>query len=219
MGEVFVRTMNLAKFHFDIPLKSLSDPKRRALINELGFLLFKTSLMNNYSPEMALQLQEPREAVIHHAVSIVQRYQGLSDDDFKPPADDEVKESIALAKRLADFFRKMSPVSNTVLSPAFSGCGFIDNCVGDVLAGNTLYEVKSGDRPFRLIDVRQIVIYLALNSMDRKRHIESVGFVNPRLGTYYATTASELVLGISGKDLVDLMSEINDFVSSGGVSR
>ena len=106
-----------------------------------------------------------------------------------------------------------------ITAPIFPGCGFVDRSFGDLLVGDTLYEVKSGDRNFRLMDVKQILVYLALNIISHSHDINYVGFVNPRVGIYYKLGISDFAYAISGKNMIQLLSDIIEFVSSGGVSR
>lgn len=218
-GEGFVRLMNLARLHFDNPIKSNSDPKRRALINELAFLLFKTSAETGKTLEEIFKSEESRDQIGNQGVTFIQRFKGSNDDKASETTDDEWRESLEISKRFRVFLRYQEIGAQINTAPSFQGCGFIDDCAGDVLVGDTLYEVKAGDRPFRLVDVRQAVVYLALNHVSAKYQINHVGFVNTRLGTYYKVKATQFAFGISGKSLIELLSEIIDFISSGGVSR
>ena len=49
----------------------------------------------------------------------------------------------------------------------FHGCGFINQCYGDILIKNneesTIVEVKAGERNFTISDLRQILIYAGLD--------------------------------------------------------
>lgn len=105
------------------------------------------------------------------------------------------------------------------VSPHFPGCGFVDESEGDLLIGNTLYEIKSADRNFRLVDFRQVLVYLALNTSARTYDIRSVGLINPRTGDYFEIKVDEFARSISGKHSTELFSEVISFVSGGGVSR
>jgi hypothetical protein len=219
MGDDFVRTMNLAVRHFDRPMHSASSPSRRALVNEIGFLLYKKSQASGTSVEAILGSDEKSAQISREAMVLVQRYQGDSGVQLAEPESREWTEGLELSRRLKSSILGFANGMHILLSPRFAGCGFIDGCEGDVLAGNTLYEVKAGSRPFRLVDVRQVVIYLALNYAKSRFRIDNVGFLNPRLGTYYQCGVQQFTVGLSGKGAVELLSELVDFVSSGGISR
>src|SRR6266404_7727905 len=85
-----------------------------------------------------------------------------------------------------------------IVSPLFPGCGFVDESEGDLLVGNTLYEIKSADRNFRLVDFRQILVYLALNTSARTYDIHNVGLINPRTGVYFEIKVDEFARSLSG---------------------
>lgn len=217
-GEAYVRAMNMAKLHFNIPMDSQSDPSRRGIINEIGFLLFASSVKNSVNLNLVYNSNE-LEKVSSQAWMLAQNYQREGDSEIISPTQQEQAEGLQIAKRIEEYFYEMEPNETIFPSPMFSGCGYIDSCAGDLLVGNTLYEVKAGDRAFRLSDVKQVLVYLALNSSIAKYNILNVGFLNPRVGIYYKVSVSEFSVAISGKNSVELLVDIVDYISSGGVSR
>ena len=87
-------------------------------------------------------------------------------------------------------------------------------CKADVLFGETLYDIKAGDRDFRLVDVRQLITYCALNHAVSNYTINKVGVVNPRLGVFFNVGVDELVEGMTGTSAVELFEEITTFLST-----
>ncbi len=217
-GEAFVRSMNMAKLHFDNPMKSKSDPNRRGIVNEIGFLLFAFSANKNV-PLIDVYESDELERASFQAWKLAQYYQRESGLEIIFPAEHEQQEGLFVANRLHDYFFEKEHNEMVLPSPDFPGCGFIDSCTGDLLVGNTLYEVKAGDRAFRLSDVKQILVYLALHSLTNENRIMSVGFLNPRVGIYYKLSVFEFALATSGNNNVELLADIIDYISSGGVSR
>jgi hypothetical protein len=110
-------------------------------------------------------------------------------------------------------------VHSLVVSPQFEGCGIVDTCVGDVLIGPVLYEVKAGDRPVRSIDIRQLLTYAALNFAKKHRPIDRIGLVNPRLGKFFEIDLDTLCEEVGGGDgPSELLERIIYKLSSGEIS-
>lgn len=108
--------------------------------------------------------------------------------------------------------------SNKVFGPRFSGCGLLSECEGDVLCGSELIEVKSGDRAFRSIDFRQVLIYLALNRCAPRYSIERMSLYNARLDWRVSMELEEMCVRLGGASAPDLLGSITDFAASGVVS-
>lgn len=220
LGENFVRKMNLSTDRFVLPLESRVDPTRRGFVNEVGFLLTKYSKTNGQTVETLSATEYTRTMIEQEAKALMYRYKGSNDSEISPLSLDEWEESLELSKRIRTFMIMASArEKETIVAPAFSGCGFIDACAADLLVGRTLCELKSGDRSFRLIDVKQMVTYLALNYANPKFSIEKIGFVNPRHGTAYRLGVADFVNEISGKNSVELLIEVIDYISGAGISR
>lgn len=117
------------------------------------------------------------------------------------------------------FVRERKEVETTVLFPGFRGCGIIDNCVGDVISGDTLFEIKAAGRFFRSVDLRQLLIYAALNREANAYRIANIGVVNPRLGIYYRGSLAEVSYEISGKAADELLADIVQVAAGADISR
>ena len=143
----------------------------------------------------------------------------IRDLDFNPekltPLDDsEIKETKLIAEKLFDYFFYCEKGMAITISPYFSGCGLVSNCFGDVLAGTTLYEVKSGERDFRIADLKQILIYLTLNYSLHQNTIAQIGLVIPRLGNYIVLSVKDAIELASGQSTVDCFNELINFFDS-----
>jgi hypothetical protein len=133
--------------------------------------------------------------------------------------DAEKKEAIVLMRRLNDFFAKKHSNIQLILSPIFPGCGKIDDCEGDVLVSTVLYEIKAGDRNFRLIDIKQVLTYCALNYAVQRYKIEKIGLINPRKGVFFLQPLDQLARGLAGTTPSQILSDIMDFISQSFSSR
>jgi hypothetical protein len=129
-----------------------------------------------------------------------------------------VTETENLADRLTAFFFEREATVELQYSPRFRGCGIISDSFGDVLAGNTLYEIKTAERPYRSVDLRQTLVYAALNHSSRTYTIVNLALLNPRLGTFLRFNIESLVDQLAGKAAAELFGDIIHFVSADMIS-
>jgi hypothetical protein len=225
LADRYVRMLNLSLERFDTPLDSDSDPSRRDLINEIGFRIFKESLSYKRLLSSRSKPGKHLDEIAAQAWEYIRMFRKqrfrpyYATRDISAPVKSEIAESIVIAKRLQAFFRKVEKGKKATLSPEFPGCGIIDNSEGDIITSQTLYEIKAGERNFRLVDVRQVLVYLALNQSATLYDITSIGLLNPRIGVFVKVKVDDLAMGTSGKSTVGLLSEIIQFASGGEVSR
>ena len=153
----------------------MSDPSRRGLINEAAFIFYCEN-SGKSRDEVARQHKDLLDQAFSAAASFLRL-------PSQQASDVESREVLALAGRLQTYFSSArSGQGRTTIGPTFPGCGIIGSCKGDVTKGETLFEVKAGDRNLRSIDFRQLLIYAALRYSDDRYIFPSVGVVNPRTG-------------------------------------
>ena len=210
-SEHFVRRINLAYAErWSVPLLKPKRPIRAALVAELAF--------SRWSAKM-----DKVDATVVDVLAYeetVRRLLPLIEDPAilkKPITSLEAKESVLLEAELHSFFSSRS--GQTLARPVFFGCGYIDESEGDILSGSSLFEVKSVDRPFRSVDIRQLITYCALNHSSQQYRVDSIGVFNPRRGTYFEIRVDEVAQEISGRSSQELFDSIIYAVSSGDISR
>ncbi len=99
-------------------------------------------------------------------------------------------------------------------SPSFEGLGFLNNAQGDVLYNDVLVEVKAGYRTFSVNDIRQVLVYLALNHYSRHPYdIKKIELYNPRMGSVFEADVAQLCDEISALQPSDLFHEVLLFVT------
>src|SRR5262249_341601 len=123
-----------------------------------------------------------------------------------------LQEALVIADRL-NLFLALRGCTDILPSPPFEGCGWLNNAEGDILAGNMLIEIKAGERPFRSIDLRQVLCYGALNFSSRKYEITEICLVNPRLGIYLQQDLETLCEHLAGASASEVLSEIVAYIS------
>lgn len=203
-----VRKSNLQKETFEDQIVSDVEASRRALVNELGFRLF----------EKAHELQinsigNINESTIESISEKTCKYiAGLErSESIDKPNGVERNEAILIANRTWKFFNDYEKHSNLVISPEFTGCGMVSSCFGDVLSSDTLYEIKAGDREFRVSDLKQLLVYSTLNFANHDETIRYIALINPRLGNFVKLPINESVEMASGKDTVNAFYELINF--------
>ena len=213
MAEEYVRTRNRELGRFAAPLTSTLPAETRGVVNELGFRLFVAGLDQD-GPIAAL----PADTVEACTRDSLRHIRGLREHGRAPvpePSADQIREAAALAERLAMFFRKAAQ-EPVVAFPLFRGCGWLDECAGDVVAQGTLFEVKAGDRNFRSIDLRQVLAYCALNFASKTYEILRMCLVNPRLGVFLEESLERVCSELAGRPATDVLGDIVQFVSEPG---
>lgn len=216
MAEDYLRTRNRMLTEYAPAVQSTLLPDTRGIVNELGFRLYVKSLELR-KPLGAL----PREITEPCFTSTVRYVQTLSDTEptrEAPPFEEAIEESMRLAHNIGLFFRfararTRFKIRTIGVSPLFKGCGWLDECAADFLTSNVLVEIKAGDRTFRSIDIRQVLIYCALNFASKTYDIVHVCLVNPRLGFFWGEPLERLCQEVSGRSSSDVLGDIVQFVS------
>jgi len=212
--EHFVRRLNIQMYErIDTPLTD-SSAKHRAFIAEFAFCLFVLASRSFREGRNEKEIRRCAE------VDARKKLGAIEDHRVRIPAkldDLEFSEMLKISKRLSSFFHCRDQLC--VIKPFFSGCGFVDHSEGDVIRKNTLFEVKTVDRPFRSNDIKQLLVYCALNASSRQYFIDRVGVYNPRRGIAFEMDIEYLVREVAGRSATDLFDQISDAISSGAISR
>jgi hypothetical protein len=210
MGEHYIREVNQQLARFEEPLASASMPKFHGIVNELAFRLFIRATTENLP---FAQLTDPViSSEISQTVRFIESFRQHGRGPLPPPGQVEIEEALLLVRRLHAFFQKGSDAP-LLVQPAFPGCGWLSECQGDVLSSGTLYEIKAGARAFRMLDVKQVLVYCALNFASKRHNIRDVCLLNPREGMYFSETLNRLCELIAGRSAVDVLGEIVEYVS------
>src|SRR5579862_6297347 len=205
MQEQYIRTYNSRLRRFGHAVVSEVPAEQRAVVNELGFLIFVSAMESRTQPHLL-----PAGVVKERAEEALGYVARMAHHSGAPPAHPRhvgVREATALATSLFSYFVG-GDVGRVVTKPLFSGCGWLDHAEGDVLAGTMLYEIKAGERQFRSLDLRQLLCYCALNFSAKTYDIQSVALMNPRSGTYFYDSLERMCQKIAGSSAGDILGEI-----------
>jgi len=213
---MYVRRVNLDGYErFGYRVENQVESRRRALTAEAAFSVFAIEKEIQNGSREAMEADVIRTTAWEEAVTRLGKYSGEGLDIGATISAEEANDVTNLRNALTIFFRRHT---NVTPRPHFRGCGYIDNSYADVIADNTLYEVKTVDRPFRGSDLRQLLTYAALNLSSGQFNIRHLGLLNPRRGIFYRVEPDALCLGVSGSRAQELLSEIISTVSGAGIS-
>lgn len=209
--EHLVRKINTRLFTREFPPLEHKSDRNRSLVAEFGFSLYV--VMRDHS----IPKSRDRTAIAIAEEDARRRIKLLveRDETSDELSADERLEAQEIARRLFASF----PAWRILLRPVFEGCGYVDASEGDVIYGDTLYEIKTVDRSFRSNDIRQLIVYAALNALKPVSPIRKIGVVNPRRGTTFALPLEYVSREISGKSSSELFEDIYQAISAGGFSR
>lgn len=114
------------------------------------------------------------------------------------PDDVEREEAVRLAT-VYEHFIKLWPADDEVcFLPRLLGYGVLNSCHADLSIGRTLYEVKTVGRKFQSRDLRQLLVYLALQTATGESRWNYGGLLNPRMGVHCKFSIDWLVTRLSG---------------------
>jgi len=203
--------MNRSLERYARPMPSQVPAARRGLVNEAGFRVFVDSVAARTHTGALGQaaVAAAWEQGVRH-IRTMRQFSREPIDGMPRPG--ELEEAVDLSERIALFFRSKD-ISRAVIEPRFNGCGWIEEATGDVLANETLFEFKAGERQFRNVDLHQLLTYCALNFATKALAITSVGLVNPRVGTFAVFELDALCNECAGTSSADVLDEILQYMS------
>jgi hypothetical protein len=208
-SERFVRAMNLCVERFEKPLRPRSPEALRGLVNELAMRLVAAAFDESVGSEQLLASHVT--LCVQAATAFIRRFRQSSREELPPLTPEGIEESKELAQRLEGFFHTHANEA-LELFPLLPGFGWLDECNCDAWTAEAIFEIKSGDRTFRSIDVRQVLAYLALNHLAGGRHLGVVFLVNPRRGIFFRIEVEELASELSARPFVELVQEIQIYL-------
>ncbi|WP_435641123.1 hypothetical protein [Micavibrio aeruginosavorus] len=215
LSEDFVRHINihvLDRAHSALNEKSATS--RRALINEVSFRIFCRSAQEKKSIDSTLE--SDLKNITEETVKYISGLRDKAPNFDQSLNVDEVQEIKKISEKLFSFFKDKDSL---ILRPEFSGCGKLDTCYGDVITGDTLYEIKSGGRAFRSLDLRQLILYLSLNRLSGKYEINNLALYNPRQGFHFKINNNEFSMQFSGLSSEELCHRVSYELTQSDMNR
>lgn len=135
-------------------------------------------------------------------------YWSIAQKERVPLSEKEVYLACKYCRSLEEYFGFW--LDEVEVAPEFKGCGVVDKSHGDIAHDDWLFELKCVDRNFRGSDLRQLLVYCALDFSQHGSRLEKVGLINPRRGTVVCLDIGLLCKFISGKGPHDFFSVLID---------
>lgn len=202
-SDRYIRRLNLELDTFSEPISPPRDASILGVVNESAFRIVELSVnehlkLSKYSDEKLYQIIINVVKWLHNGevpASIISNKK-LTISDVRN-----------LAKNLHQFL--CVELSGSIsFRPQFLGCGVIDESEGDVVVGDMLVEVKSGDRNFLSVDLRQIITYCALEKAATGKIYNQICLVNPRIGRYWVGSLSDVAEGCGSPNVLQMLDDV-----------
>lgn len=189
--------------------------EKHDLVAELSFQLAKVSIEDSISIANIGEDTDSFNKAFSRSISFIKKYNNAVLE--KVLNDDEIKESCLIANQYDHFFEFLKP-SNVEFSPLVAGSGFLGICEADLSIDDTLYEVKTVSRNISGKDVKQLVLYLALQYSSGNRRWTHAGFFNPRKSTHCKFSVDHLIYRTSGgKSTTEVFQDIVEILANRGI--
>lgn len=196
----YVRSINVGLVDRLFAPIEIDDKDHRSINNVVAFTLFKnTAIIKN--DDIILAFNEARSIVKNYPRNNLETY-SLTDCYIKIIRDQ--------SSRLFSQFG-----SKVEFYPQFPGCGIMESCQGDLFYKETLVEIKGGERLFTPADIKQLVVYCALNWLSNNNYnICCVELFNPRQGTFWSSSVKDMIDSISNIPMEELFDQIGKYLLS-----
>lgn len=210
MLEPLIRSANLGPIRFAPPLEGTAPPQRAALVAEAAFSMFGDSITSVQRATTNRIETQARRRIAVLVGTPLGHVSGLT------PA--EWSEATTLSLRLTEYANdlKESSDAEALVSPILPGCGIVEQAAADFAVGQTLVEVKSVGRAFRGSDIRQVLVYAALDEAAHRVYgWTQVALCNPRQGTTLMWNIDDLCMEVSGRPRSEVLTALVDEMSTG----
>ena len=196
------------------PIKKSNAIRDPAVISEFAFFLSKFSIEKEIDIDELARIKEMSEQAEYMAYEVVEKYEGGEISLSLPLLQAEKDEGVALARNYQLFFSQYRKDQQIEFGPTIQGAGFLSKCKADISIGNTLFEVKTVDRNLAGKDIRQLIVYLALQNATGNSRWNRAGFFNPRKSIFHEFSVSEIIQQMAGgRSAPDVFREMIDFIA------
>ena len=179
------------------------------VVAELGIELAKRAIEADVPVEQIAKDRATLNQSWNRAKRVVANYEGETPNAADLPLlDDDGHDASILARNLVAFVDLANgPIT---FAPSVPGANVLSGCEADLAVGDTLVEIKTVSRAFRSIDLRQLLVYLALD-WTRGPLWDKGCLFNPRRAVWADFHVDWLVRRLSGRPAAETFG---DFVDS-----
>ena len=178
-----------------------------ALTNEVAFRIARVSWEQGEHPNGVISNLGDYLDIVGEAEDRVREVSGA---DASVELNFDKEASVKLAIRLVWMLRTRvasRAAAPLEFSPRFPGAGIIGSVEADIAAGRVLIEVKIGNSAIRSRDCKQLLLYASL-AAESGRDIDTLCWLNPRLGTILELSVDEVAQRTAGRSWFELRNGI-----------
>ena len=187
----------------EVPSGDDTDP---AVVSEFAFRLVRLARQRGVRLSDVAQDEQLIADAQSEALALIREYERPKGGPPETLNASERSESLLLVHNY-EIFLSSHAEEAIEFSPSIPGAGFVDSCAGDVSAGTSLFEVKTVKRNIAGKDIRQLLVYLALQAATGRRRWSDAGFFNPRRAHVYEFSVDKMIPLISGGRLASEVFE------------
>ena len=215
LNEGYVEALNNSNGDELHPIPVGIDNEHPAIVAETAFFLAKLAHENSTSVTQASENPALRNVAAKCAINMVDSFKSAPVDPDFELSTAELNEAVTIAKYYDYLYPHLNEDLCIKFSPIIQGAGFMPVCHADLSISETLFEIKTVNRNLSGKDLRQLMIYLALQASTGNRRWTSAGFFNPRRGTIAQFMVDPFVFRLSGgRPPSDVFDELVAFVSN-----
>jgi hypothetical protein len=212
----YIRYVNNNVEKLELPLESIDIPSSRGFINYIAFKLSVKSLTKEIDYSLLENLEQNSglfQSVFDEAKLFIAKFEGTQDLTY-----DLCPEEMLLIKEIAKrIYRKyvvqIEKGCKFFPEPFFNGCGIINSANGDLIFDNILVEIKAGKRNFLVNDIKQILVYVTLHSLDNDYGALTLfELYNPREGISFQDSFENLCNELACASPNEIYSEIKKYI-------
>jgi hypothetical protein len=192
-----------------------ADADRLDIVAEFAFRLARLQRIHAVVFDQIRSDESLLSKAESEALELIQRYEGGAPGEMIPLSRTERTEGLRLFERYGALSRVFSSEIAVEFCPTFPGAGFLNMSEGDIRIGDCLIEVKTTTKKPAGKDIRQLIVYAALDANARGRKLREFGIFNPRRGTLHRVEIAPLLLRLSGgKPSADVFADLIAFAES-----
>jgi hypothetical protein len=200
---------------FGKPLNTVSkNPSgiNASIVSEYAFFIVKIAIDKKVKVNKILLNEQLIKLAGHNAIKIISQYEGTSEYKQIQFTKEDLDEIKKLALNYENFLDERSSWKNIEINPIIPGAGFLSQCKADLSIEDTLFEVKTVNRNIASKDIKQLIVYLALQFATGERRWKKAGFFNPRKAVYHEFFVDNIIYKISGKPTIEVFQDFIDYV-------
>lgn len=186
------------------PISSYSS-KYNAYINVLSFELYEQSLDKGN----LLFTQQEIDSACQFSFDKVSSFTSFYKSAQIPPYTEIQNEVTFILESLTAQYQYKAPIIRKPLE----GIGILNHSEVDLMYSSTLVEIKSGDRKFKTLDFRQVIIYLTQNHYSSHPVlIDRVELFNPRMGIIFNTDIDSMIYELTALTPNEVYEEVKNYL-------